>query len=304
VYDADRENETCVCGTTISKARIQASPLVEYNVDDQLRASPIFSSFEFVSSLRASTMLKGSKVIFKPEHAKWNTVYFNLSPALYYGMATRGIRWTPPISGIENSTQALKTAGRILLRTMAAITGVTPDRLEVTENEENKSVTVWERIEGGAGLSEVFRDVLTRDPQEIYAEMVSTISCPIYLGEQQDNIWKDGVGELLSFLSDKFHLPEEHPSIQHIVSEAYMETAPNDPEYQALCTQNDGCPACVRYGQGEREEEKTDISRQAGWKIIENCVRTVSTNDPLTPEYFGRLLFHDVRQGSAYLLAF
>lgn len=310
LYDVDREGDTCVCGGQITKARVQAQPLVEYTLNSKEKGISVLNRFEFIPSLEASTLLKGSKVAFRLESGEWKTVYFNLYPKLYYRITTRGISWKLPDllipSNPSEKKTIVKTAGRILLRSMAAICGVSPELLEVTEDEDDFSVTIWERIEGGIGLSEIFRDVVSRDPQGLYHEMILTVACPIFLSEQHDQIWPNGGDQLTEYLSDQFYLQKDHPIIQQIAkeSQAEFERLPlEDPDFNPICSQNDGCPACVRYGRDERDEDVNEISRKLGWQIVRSCVKVTQLNGTPSTEEIGKILKYD-QSGQVYLLTF
>jgi len=310
LHDVDRAEEICVCGGQIVKARVQARPFVEYKAVTNENGISILNRFEFIPSLEASTLLKGSGVTFQLESGEWKKVNFYLYPKLYYQITTRGISWRLPDSPISNNPlerrNIVRTAGRILLRSMASICGVAPELLEVTEDLESCSITVWERVEGGIGLSEIFRDVVSRDPQELYQEMVLTVACPIFLSEQRDQIWPGGEDQLAAYLSDQFYLPKNHPTIQHIVKEALaeFESRPHeDPDFEPICSQEDGCPACVKYGRDERDEDASEISRKLGWQIVKSCVAVTKFEEGTLAGEIGKILKYD-QNGQVYLLTF
>lgn len=89
-----------------------------------------------------------------------------------------------------NEELVLHTACHLLHRAKAAISGVNEQELEywfnVTTPQTPPEVVVWERYEGGAGISEVFENALRTDPIEVYRELLASILCPINLAENSD----------------------------------------------------------------------------------------------------------------------
>ncbi|HEX9990989.1 MAG TPA: DEAD/DEAH box helicase [Chloroflexia bacterium] len=189
-----------------------------------------------------------------------------------YGLATKGIAWNlnevqqqllddrtlrDRVEGvmITNETKVfgsqiiLHTAAHMLQKAVASISGVNEDVLQYAFNEARGEVVVWERYEGGAGISEIFADALRANPIEIYKELLASVLCPIHLAEQTD--WTTSE-ELKSQLATRWYLHDDDDLLNITVQEAIAEriaapTSGADPGVLVplQCRERDGCPACL-----------------------------------------------------------
>ncbi len=265
------EQEVCgACGGRVRKGKVFPEKTYEDGGIEAIGgSSPVASRFEYIPNLRVWNVLRGSRVSFRPKDGQEVKFFAWLEPPLYYDLQTRGIRWRiPEIPDPEG--KILHTAAHVLLKTVAAVVGVREDQLGYLLEPNQGSVLVYERFEGGAGLSEVFAETLQRDPLTIYREMVRTVACPIFLAEQTGQRWSDS-NELLAYLSKTFNLPPEDPVLQDIAGEAMAEAGYVDPEKE-VCSRYDGCPACVQtlICRGEK-----DVSRSIAEQVVAALVQRV-----------------------------
>lgn len=193
-----------------------------------------------------------------------------------YGLQTRGIVWNlqgivnsllqneqlqHQIEQVEidgqhkefNSRLILHTASHLLLKAIASISGVNEETLEYCFREDLGEVVVWERYEGGSGISEVFVENLRSNSLEVYRELLASVLCPVNLAERKD--WSDPEHlktELLTTWS--LNDPESILFIDSIVREAnaerQVEQHPQNHEAEEVelllqCQRLDGCPACL-----------------------------------------------------------
>ena len=71
----------------------------------------------------------------------------------------------------------------MLQKVIASISGVNEETLEYCFREDIGEVVVWERYEGGSGISQVFVETLQEKPSEIYQELLASVLCPVNLAE-------------------------------------------------------------------------------------------------------------------------
>lgn len=216
-----------------------------------------------------------------------------------YRIQTRGIRWN--LSKIlnclrkdSNLRQLLRdgfgkeltpslvshTAVHMLYKAISSISGVNEEVLEYAIAKDNKSVTVWERYEGGAGISEIIRDSLRTNPLEIYRELLASAVCPINLEENRN--WTD-IEELKQWLTDKWFLPTQDPFLSSVASEAEAEK--RSPYKSERATEGhiscpDGCAVClhVTYCTAPRDMQNIVTSRAVAEAIIRCMIKNVNTN--------------------------
>ncbi len=261
--------------------------------------------FEGLPSIRVWSCVRGSHVFFRETASKQeHAFYVWLSHPLYFELRTRGIRWQVP--GLPDAQterlQALHTAAHLLLRVMAAVTGVREDQLGYTLDPEAGAVVIWEKFEGGAGLSEVFLEVLQRDPLTVYREMVAVAACPIYWAEQKNKLWSTDK-ELRDLLSRIFHLSPDDPVIRDIAQEAMAESARG--EGQPTCSQEDGCPVCVETlecaSRGDNEEAPK-ASRTMAERLVASLVRRIPSSDWGQEGIPGPVIWADEERGEHVVL--
>lgn len=306
LYDVDRNSSPCRCGGQIILGRIshcEADTLQGFSVEPSSEF-PFHPKFQLLRRLRTWTTIRGSHVRFST--ATGADIRFNawLSPHLHYSLRSRGIRWQLPelAVGIDRQLTAL-SAAQALRKTIASISGVREDQLSCgVENPD--SVVVWERIEGGAGISEVFQNTLTSDPVKVYRELVAAVACPVYLGEQKPKLWSapapdQSKHQLLAYLSRQFGLDENDETLLEIADAAVEESAVIDP--QLHCSHADGCPACIRSS-----ETHQDIAprRSYAWEVVRACVQQLPHPQAGLAALSGAVLKHDARNNVTHILVF
>ncbi|MEA5536686.1 DEAD/DEAH box helicase [Crocosphaera sp. XPORK-15E] len=166
----------------------------------------------------------------------------------------------------------LHTASHLLQKAIASISGVSEEVLEYCFDETTAEVIVWERYEGGSGISEVFIDTLRTNPKEVYRELLASVLCPVNLAERRDWSTPD---ELRNELITTWNLHDDASGsfIDLIVREASAERntanlAQNSPtedseevQITLQCQRLDGCPACLHTNNcTERFEQPLVVS--------------------------------------------
>ena len=309
----------CSCHQELQKVKLYAEPIVRRSYEALAEARQITRSLSIVDKIIGTTTVEGSSV--EARRVYWdNRVHFyryiaNASPysfnALYntpvqYGIPTKGITWNlaevvEQILQDNNSRQQveqvvvngtskqlneeliLHTAAHLLHRAIASISGVNEQELEYWFDVNCKEVVVWERYEGGAGISEVFENALRTNPVEIYQELLASVLCPVDLAENPDWTSPD---QLRSELAQHWCLPENNQLIVRVVEEAEAERQiqvqqrQQDAEDQMMCRPpqgHDGCPACIHTTYcTERHNQNVSVSRIVGEAILQCFVRQVS----------------------------
>jgi hypothetical protein len=140
----------------------------------------------------------------------------------------------------------------MLQKAIASISGVNEEVLEYCFCEDRSEVVVWERYEGGAGISEVFVEALRSNPIEVYRELLASVLCPVNLAERRDWSTTDELrNELLN--NWNLHDPESIVLIDTIVREAnaerqverHRDNETTEVQIPLQCQYLDGCPACL-----------------------------------------------------------
>jgi hypothetical protein len=226
---------------------------------------------------------------------------------LRYGLSTKGIIWS--LRGVverllqdeslreqvgrilaQNSLKKLSkqlilhTAAHLLHRAIAALSGVNEQQLEYCVNLEKEEVVVWERYEGGGGISEIFVDSLRTDAVEIYQALLSSVLCPVDLAERQDWASSD---DLRTVLAEQWRLSPDDEFITHLAQEAESERQVQrqreDEETRLVCRPPDGpdgCPACIHTTYcTERYEQPLAVSRLVGEAILRCLVQQVTRGE-------------------------
>ncbi len=189
-----------------------------------------------------------------------------------------------------NEGLVLHTASHLLHRAIAAISGVNEQELEYSYNEATPDnppeVVVWERYEGGAGVSEVFENTLRTNPVAVYQELLGSILCPIDLAES--STWTS-VEQLRAELAQRWCLPEDNELIIRVVEEAEAERQvqiqqqEQGEEERMMCQPpqgHDGCPACIHTTYcTERDNQNLSVSRMVGEAILCCFVQQVSREE-------------------------
>lgn len=140
----------------------------------------------------------------------------------------------------KSANDIAPSAQALLKRTVMAVAGVHPDLLRTSF--DGSSVWVWEAVEGGGGITQLFIDALKKNPKEVYQALVEAAVCPVYLAESA--FWENKNPE--EWLQG-FHL--DLPGVQEETkAELSRLNKMKDlkEEIKKTCSENDGCPSCVQ----------------------------------------------------------
>lgn len=179
-----------------------------------------------------------------------------------------------------NEDLILHTAAHLLHKAVASISGVNEQVLEYSYDRTRQEVVLWERYEGGAGISEVFIDALRADPTGVYRELLASALCPVDLAERND--WTSA-DELRSRLTAEWRLLPDDQFIESVVREAEAERqtqyGQQDEGTRLVCRPPDGpdgCPACIQTTYcTDRDEQALSVSRLVAEAILRSLVQEV-----------------------------
>jgi len=337
----------CTCHENLHKVKLYAEPTVERQYEPLGEPRQITRSLRILEQMKGTTTVRGSTVearrVFWEEQRGYhvflrgdaNCFTFN---ALYdtpvqYGIPTKGIIWNlaevvEPIRRDDNLRQqveqvvvngthkelneelVLHTAAHLLHRSIAAISGVNEQELEYWFDLNRKEVVVWERYEGGAGISEVFENTLRTNPVEVYRELLASVLCPVDLAENPNWVSTE---QLRCELGQRWCLSPTDEFIVRVVEEAQAERQGliqrQNEEDRMMCRPphgHDGCPACIHTTYcTERQHQDLSVSRMVGEAILSCLVRRVNReehealmNDAITQGItLPHTLFADPTQG-------
>ncbi|WP_013322887.1 DEAD/DEAH box helicase [Gloeothece verrucosa] len=312
IYSISRSR--CSCHQDLQAVKLYAEPIVERSYEALVEPRQIRASFNILEKMQGTTTVRGSSVVAKrlfwhPQDGCYrpqrHTQAYNFN-ALYdipvrYSIPTKGIVWSltgiveqllqdnslrqqveqPVINGQHknlNEELILHTAAHILHRAIASISGVNEQELEYWCDIPNHEVIVWERYEGGAGISEVFENTLRTNAVEVYQELLASVLCPVDLAENPN--WTSPE-QLCSELAQRWGLAEDHELIVRIVQEAEAERHVNtQQEEERICHDDDGCPACIHTTYcTERNNQVLSVSRMVGEQILHWFMQTINTED-------------------------
>ncbi|MEQ8676575.1 MAG: DEAD/DEAH box helicase [Aggregatilineales bacterium] len=221
---------------------------------------------------------------------------------IVYDLVTHGIAWdlSNVISHILGDEQLretishypdknfdaeliLHTASHMLHKAIASISGVNDITLEYAiqrsgiDGRERAMVVVWERYEGGVGISEIIRDTLQEDPILFYRELLASALCPVFYAE--DTQWPGTDESLRRILSERWALDGEDILIDGIIREVKAERGAivaRQAEASQACSEDDGCPACVHVTVcTEHIEQPHKVSRFVAEAIMDYFRLTV-----------------------------
>ena len=251
------------------------------------------------SHVQAKTVVKKpSDYVVIPNNALEFDACYDIP--LRYSLRTRGIAWN--LSGVvtallENGALKrgvesviidqtpktfgpdiiLHTAAHILHKTIASIGGVNEQVLEYAFNTERCEVAVWERTEGGTGISDIVQESIRANTQLFYKELLLAILCPVNLAERTA-AWTTP-DQLRDILNNQYGLSQTDPLVNQVVIEALGErqTQTLDPAMRFVCEQYDGCPACVQTTYcTAHSNQSLEVSRMVGEAIMRQLVRHLS----------------------------
>lgn len=316
-------NHTGRChNSDLMTVKLRANPIIERVGHSAPGADREYFSrtLEFVA-LQGFTNVLGSevtatKVVWNRDKGRYTFTKIRTEfRAMYeqpvaYRIPTRGIRWDmtevlASIMGDEALQQrmaglgkaltpllVLHTAAHMLYKAVSSISGVNQDVLEYAIDEGNAQAMVWERYDGGAGISEIIRESVRANPRELYRELLASAVCPIHL--EEDRTWADQRA-LRQRLADQWFLPADDPFLSVVATEADAERrsglqAERDTAGYISCS--DGCAVCVQvtYCTAGREEQVGATSRAVAEALMRCLLRHVNTRElnRLRDENMGR----------------
>jgi ATP-dependent helicase YprA (DUF1998 family) len=98
----------------------------------------------------------------------------------------------PPTNPTEADfrTTFLHTAAHVLVKLVAALCGVSEESLEYAWDETEGEVAVWEKVTGGAGITDLFMEYLTTSAPEVYQVLLKIVGVPQPGSDgSPDDIW-------------------------------------------------------------------------------------------------------------------
>lgn len=313
IYSISRQRR---CHDNLRTVKLYSEPVVQRDYDSQ-RTHPITRTFQFMEKVQGTTTVFGADVranaaIYKEEQYTVNPNPLREFRALYenpvsYSLSTNGLAWNLAdvieeilqdsflreqmgrilIEGNRktlNEELVLHTAAHMLQKAVASISGVNEQVLEYSHNLQRREVVIWERYEGGVGISDVFENALRDRAIEVYRELLASMLCIIDLAERDD--WTSP-NDLQIELTDRWRLPPDDEVITNIVQEAWSEkriqSQQQNEENLLVCRPpegHDGCPACIHTTYcTERNEQSLKVSRLVGEAIMQRLIKTVNYED-------------------------
>jgi ATP-dependent helicase YprA (DUF1998 family) len=305
LHDEDTQ-QACSCGSILVPVKLYSQPLLERHADISSHYS-ISENFLFCEKLTGHTIIHGSEVTYKrmiwnsgeyqprnEDPMEFTALYRNRhgqSQPLKYSILTRGIVWelnnfVDSIlhdESIQNALQeygkslnrelVLHTAAHMLYKAIASLSGVSQYVLEYAIFPDENRVIIWERYEGGVGLSEIVRDLIRENPLTVYQELLYSAACPVNLSNSVSQLVYSNES-LRQRLAEQWILGVDDELIQSVVREAVAEKRAainNQAEDEIGCI--DGCPACIQISMcTDRGNQVTSVSRLVAEKIIEKLI--------------------------------
>jgi hypothetical protein len=309
-YSLYDENRTRPChGQPLRPVSLYARPVVDREGVPNVEAQHLSRTLAFHENITGRSLVLGSDVEgvvmrwtsegyrHTREHLQFQARY---KVPVSYSLLTKGISWNLDgiaddllqDSDLKNAVEGfrkaldrnliLHTAAHLLYKAVTAISGVNEEVLEYAFSEEDNKVFVWERYEGGAGISEIIRDTLRSDPINVYRELLASVICPVNLAEQDR--WSDEQ-ELLEHLSNEWMLPIDDELLISVVEESHSEREAihrqDADEGRQLCRARDGCPVCLytTYCTAPWEERHLAVSHVVAEAIMQSLVRRVTRDE-------------------------
>lgn len=307
------ENRYRKChGQNLIPVKVYATPVIERSGEVN-QSQRITQTFDFIEEMNGGTTVLGSDV--EAHQQIWENQRYvrkqsqpiiefqaRYRQKVAYTLPTKGIRWNLkeiidcvlqnnslqqqikalPIPKTLDQNLVLHTAAHMLYKAIAAISGVNEEVLEYAIDQKDTSISVWERYEGGAGISEIVRETLRSNPKEFYRELLASAICPVNLAEQ---IRWNTSQELQTYLTQNWHLAADDELLASIIQEVHSERQDNEQRRQEkmekTCLRNDGCPICLHltYCVAERENRDHVVSRLVAEELMHCLVQTISRNE-------------------------
>ncbi len=287
----------CGCGATTRPVRLYSRALVDRTAEVH-QSEQMTQTLHYCRDMEGTTRILGAIVEYRGEYegrqatqsfvARYHSVRDEPQP-LAYSLRTRGVKWD--LSNVverliddENLNQQLRrfdkvlsdelilhTAAHMLHKAVVSLSGVNDIVIEYALlNPGQQAVMIWERYEGGIGISEIIRGVFqgadSSDPIiGFYRELLYSALCPVHLA--RNNLTID---ELFSHLSREWGLPEDDELIVSVVSETSAERrAQENLQAENIAACLDGCPTCIQTTQCfSGQEQHRDVSRLVAQEII------------------------------------
>lgn len=291
-YSLHNENQQnpCCSGYPLVPVKLYTQAIVSRVGHPIQPAQPVSQMIDFFESLEGQSRVDGADVVahkmyWTDEDGYKYTAKSIPFQALYrtpvsYNLLTKGIGWrlelvvshllqdanlarrVEEIQADKTLTPdlILHTAAHMLYKAIASISGVNQEELEYAINADENRVIVWERYEGGSGISEIIRDTLHSDPEAMYKELLASVICPVNLAEEN---WWANSRELMDHLADEWKLRPSDEMLKSIAqnSEAERIAIQNQDttESRQFCTENDGCPVCLHINSCTAGREQRDV---------------------------------------------
>ncbi len=174
-----------------------------------------------------------------------------------------------------NEHLILETAANMLAKAIAALAGCNLSHVSMGVKPEAQELCVWENIEGGAGISQVFMNTLRTSPYDVYREFLTSVVCAVNLAEAQPNALRD---DLKRDLESQWHFPPDDPQLKDVLNDVQAEQhmiKNSSDGHRSTCLEHDGCPACVAAnGRSKGREELT--SRFVAEAILQRLTQKVT----------------------------
>lgn len=303
-------NHTGRChNSDLMAVKLRATPIIERVGQPVTGADPEpFSRTLQFAELQGYTNVLGSEVtattlLWNNGRYQWTRIKTDFraeyQQPVAYRIPTRGIRWDLneilPCLMTDGALQqrmvelgkaltpelVLHTASHMLYKAISSISGVNQDVLEYAIDEGNGLAMVWERYDGGAGISEIIRESVRNNPRDLYRELLAAAVCPIHL--EEDRSWADQ-DELKRRLANQWFLPEDDPFLVVVATEADAERRSGlqqerDTAGYISCV--DGCAVCVQvtYCTAGRDEQVAATSRAIAESLMRCLLRHVNTRE-------------------------
>lgn len=312
LHDENYEHK-CTCGSRPIPVKLFPKPKISRSAENVQNPIQISDTFFFSYELIGSTIIEGAQVEYrrmfqkngeywadkKENRKKFNAVYLDktgsIPEPLRYSIRTHGIIWDLKnvvkslmqdndlayhLSLFEKKLSEeliLHTAAHMLYKAFASLAGVSEQVLEYAYDISSCNVVIWERYEGGVGLSEILRDILRENPKKLYQELLFSVLCPVHYSQSLSNSY-DG-GNLRTKQANQWALAEEDELLDIFISEARAEYQASK-EKRAESSENgclDGCPACVYISLcTAKGEQQREVSRLVAEKIMRNFYKRVT----------------------------
>lgn len=310
----EKSKKCPACKADLIPVRIRSEPLVQRAANyDNTTLFPISKTFSYCQDMEGITHIRGAEVEYVKQRQTGSGYVKIGSPknfmAIYsksgennepivYRLNTRGIIWdlNRAIHNImrredlRHTLQALNppkvlsphlilhTAAHMLHKAIAFLSGVNDYVLEYAIDEEGNKVIVWERYEGGVGISEVVKDVIWNYPINFYRELLASVLCPVFYSEQFQEGFEPRQ-QLREHFCSTWGLDIDDTLIESVIGEVLAEqTALQYQRAEGIaCTVSDGCPACIHTTicTGHLEQPIL-VSRYVGEALMQEFVKQVN----------------------------